>query len=143
MAVLRFSVELPARRERVWTALTTSAGLARWMCDRAESDPRPGGPLVMHWTGARASAEPFTGRWVQCDPLEACAWRGGHPGYPDGDSGTVVFELVALAQGTRVSVAHTLPDAAAYDPFLARYAEAWPRALARLTHHLTTTSPTS
>ena len=137
MAELAFRLDLAAPRERVFASLTEARHLERWFCERAESEARLAGRLVMHWSGPEASAEPFVGRWVQFDPHEACAWQGGHSGYPGGDSGTVLFELVALSEGTQLRVRHTFPDDAAFEPFIGTYREAWPRALRRLTEYLT------
>lgn len=143
MPELVFELDLAAPRQRVYAALTEPLHLEHWFCNHAVCEPRLGGRLEMHWRGAGASAEPFVGRWVQFDPHEACAWQGGHSGYPDGDSGTVLFELVALSQGTHLRVRHTIRDGDAHAPFVAVYQDAWPRALLRLTDYLTPASPTS
>ncbi len=37
------------KRERVFAALTERVRLREWLCDRAWSDPRPGGRLLLHW----------------------------------------------------------------------------------------------
>ncbi len=142
MSVLEFRLDVAAPRERVFAALTEARHLSRWFCQRAESEPSLAGRLVLEWTGPAASEEPFAGRWVQFDPHEACAWQGGHRGYPGGDSGTVLFELVALSEGTQVRVRHTFPDDPAYAPFVATYQDAWPRALRRLSDHLSPASTT-
>ncbi|MXX55805.1 MAG: hypothetical protein F4205_18225 [Gemmatimonadetes bacterium] len=42
-------LELEARIERVWRAITDPAELARWFGDEAEIDLRPGGDAAMAW----------------------------------------------------------------------------------------------
>lgn len=42
-------LELEARIERVWRAITDPAELARWFGDEAEIDLRPGGNAAMAW----------------------------------------------------------------------------------------------
>lgn len=143
MAELTFTLDLAAPRERVFTALTDARHLEHWFCNRAQSDARPAGRIEFRWSGPTASEEPFVGSWVQFDPHEACAWQGGHSGYPDGDSGTVLFELIALSHGTQLRVRHSFPDPDVYAPFVATYRDAWPRALRRLTDYLTPASATT
>ena len=43
------TVELAARPERVWAALTTAEGLGAWFGDEAAIDLRPGGAAWMKW----------------------------------------------------------------------------------------------
>ena len=70
-------------------------------------------------------------------PPDACGYRGGHAGYPNGDAGSVTFELEPLAAGTRLRTRHSLPGHPDYESVAARYRVAWPRALARLAAYLT------
>jgi len=140
MAELTFVLDVAAPRERVFEAITEALHLEHWFCNHAVNEPRMGGRLEMHWRGAGATSEPFVGHWVQFDPHEACAYQGGHSGYPDGDAGTVLFELVPLSAGTQIRVRHTFPERDGYAPFIATYQDAWPRALRRLSAHLTPAS---
>ncbi|MEO5988267.1 MAG: SRPBCC domain-containing protein [Candidatus Eisenbacteria bacterium] len=134
------SFDLPA--DRVFDALTEGPHLARWFCDECESEPRLDGRLVMRWTRSGASAEDFVARWWRFEPAVAASFQGGHRGYPDGDAGLVEF-LLARGEGiTHLSVRHSLPDTASYEPIANRYRETWPRALARLTEYLNSTTPT-
>lgn len=140
--VLEFGAQLLSPVANVFAALTESAPLTRWFCDRAESEPRAGGRLVLGWNGPGASGESFTGQWTGFEPFRACAYAGGHSGYPDGDSGLVEFTLEphhsvsplagAPPDGTRLIVRHTFPPRPEYEAIAARYRSAWPRALARL-----------
>lgn len=143
MAVIELTLDVAAARERVFAALTEPLELEHWFCHHAVCEPRLGGRIELHWRGAGATPDPFVGRWVQFDAHEACAYQGGHAGYPDGDAGTVLFELVPLSAGTQVRVRHTFPDRDSYAPFIATYQDAWPRALRRLSLHLTPASATS
>jgi uncharacterized protein YndB with AHSA1/START domain len=131
-APIEAGVRVAAAPADVFAALTEARGLERWFCARAESDARAGGALTLEWRGPGASREAYAGVWTEFRPALACAYRGGHAGYPDGDAGDVRLTLEPVAGGTRVDVRHTLPDGAAHDTFAERYAAAWPRALARL-----------
>jgi uncharacterized protein YndB with AHSA1/START domain len=133
---LTFETEVPAPRSRLFAALTEARHLEHWFCDRATSDPRPGGEVVMAWTGPHASAEPFRGQWTRVSPPAACGYRGGHAGYPKGNAGSIAFELEPLAIGTRLRTRHTLPGHPAWEPVATRYRAAWPRALTRLVAYL-------
>lgn len=136
-AGLEFVTALAAPPSRVFAALTEARHLERWFCDRAASDPRAGGDLALEWTGPHASGEPFRGHWIECDPPARCSYQGGHSGYPDGDAGTVTFDLVPGSAGTRLTTRHVFPDRPGYQPIVDRYRDAWPRALARLAEYLT------
>jgi len=136
VAGLEFVTDLAAPPSRVFAALTEARHLERWFCDRAESDPREGGDLTLEWTGPRASAEPFRGHWIECAAPTRCSYQGGHSGYPDGNAGTVTFDLAADSGGTRLTTRHEFPDPPEYEPIAARYRDAWPRALDRLATYL-------
>lgn len=133
---LEFRSELGALPERVFASLTESDPLARWFCDHAASHATPGGRLTLRWSGPDASPEAFEGRWVVFRPPVACAYEGGHAGYPDGYAGRVGFELAALGGDTLLIVRHRLPARADYETIVERYRTAWPRALERLALYL-------
>jgi uncharacterized protein YndB with AHSA1/START domain len=134
---LRFDLALAAPPERVFAALTEARHLERWFCDRAESEPRTGGRLVMAWTKPCSSPDPYEAEWVAFDPPRACAHQGGHAGYPDGFAGRIDLALAPEGDGTRLSVLHAFPPRRDYDRLVETYALAWPRALARLEAYLT------
>jgi uncharacterized protein YndB with AHSA1/START domain len=138
--LLEFRTELEAPVERVFAALTEASHLARWFCHEAESDPAPGGRLVLRWK--REGSQPFSGRWLVFQRPGSCAFEGGHAGHPDGYAGRVGFEVAprgAAAGGTGsvLITRHRLPTRLDYEPVIAEYRAAWPRALARLVEYLT------
>ena len=133
---LEFRTGIAAPPARVFAALATGAGLARWFCDRAESEPAAGGRLMMSWSRAGGSGLPFEGRWVEMRPPERCAFEGGNADYPDGHAGRVEFELTGDGLGTALVTRHLLPGRPEYERIAERYRGAWPRALARLTEYL-------
>ena len=136
MMLLEFRTELDQAPSRVFEALTRSELLARWFCDEAQSDPANGGRLVLRWTRPGASPQPFEARWVVFQSPVACAYEGGHSGYPDGYAGRVGFELAPRGTGTLLVTRHRLPAQAEYEPIAERYRAAWPRALSRLAARL-------
>lgn len=134
---LEWSLALEAPRPRVFAALTEARHLERWFCDEAACEPGEGGAIELRWRRPGSSAEPFRGRWVAWSPPERVAYRGGHPGYPDGDSGRVEYALAEVGGATRLDVVHELPARSDYEPIAARYRDVWPRTLARLVSYLT------
>ncbi len=50
-------VWIQASPEVVFKALTDSKALGRWFCDRAISNPREGGELIVHWGTGRSTQQ--------------------------------------------------------------------------------------
>jgi len=134
--LLEFRSELAAPPARVFAALTEGHHLARWFCDRARSDAALGGRLILMWTKPGSSPQPFDARWAVFEAPHACAYDGGHAGYPDGYAGRVGFELTAGGPGTILITRHRLPQRPDYLSIAEDYRGAWPRALARLAAYL-------
>jgi GTPase len=132
-----FESTIPAEPERVFRAISEGHHLAHWFCDEARSDAAAGGTLTLRWTGPHATAEPFEGRWVRWQPPHACAFAGGHAGYPDGDAGCVEFTLEPRDGQTLLIVRHDMPATPAHAPWIETYRGAWPRALERLVEYVT------
>jgi uncharacterized protein YndB with AHSA1/START domain len=133
---LVFETALTASVERVFAALTEARELQHWFCDACESEPRVNGRLLMRWTRAGSSHEPFEARWVEFVPPARAGFQGGHAGYPDGNAGTVWYELAGTTTGTGLRVRHEWPAHKDYGALITPWREAWPRALERLRRHL-------
>jgi uncharacterized protein YndB with AHSA1/START domain len=134
---LRYTTHFDAPPHRVFAALTEGRHLSEWFCDGAETELRTDGRVVMTWSRPGPMSPPYEGRWVEFDPPRACAYEGGHDGYPDRDAGRVTYTLEPEGQGTRLTTLHTLPDRPEYDRYVELYRDVWPRALARLIAYLT------
>lgn len=95
---------LPASAERVYRALTDPAALARWFCDVAEVDPRPGGMYVFGGPHAYGGPELARGRIMTIDPGRSLTYV-----WPLAGVETVVkIELNQIAGGeTELILNHT------------------------------------
>jgi uncharacterized protein YndB with AHSA1/START domain len=121
----RESILVRASPERVFRYFTDPDKLVRWMGDKAELDPRPGGrfKLVL---GDRM----VEGRYVEVDPPKRLVISWGRQGSPTLPPGASILEvqLQAEAGGTRVSIVHSgLPTSE-----LSRHALGWEHYLGRL-----------
>ena len=134
--LLEFRTEIAAPPGRVFAALTEAEHLARWFCDEAESQPAPGGRLMLRWTRPGSSPAPFEGRWVVFEAPSSCAYDGGHAGYPDAYAGRVGFEIAPGGPGSVLTTRHRLPNRLDYVPIAEAYRAAWPRGLVRLAEYL-------
>ncbi len=139
---LEWTIGLAPRAERVFAAITEARHLEHWFCDAARCEPGVGGAILLRWSRAGSSAEPFEGAWTAWSPPVLAAYAGGHDGYPDRHAGTVTFALEDADGAPRLTVRHAFPPRAEYEPIADRYRDAWPRALARLTAYLTPEEPT-
>ena len=90
----------------------------------------------MRGPGPHASPEAYEARWQAWNPPHACAFTGGHAGYPDGDAGRIEYFVAEDGGDTRLHVRHTMPDRDEYEPIAERYRAAWPKALERLKAYL-------
>jgi uncharacterized protein YndB with AHSA1/START domain len=133
---LHYETHLEAPASRVFAALTEGRHLAEWFCDEAETEPEAQGRIVMKWSRPGPMSPPYEGRWVEFDAPLACAYEGGHEGYPDRYAGRVRYTLEPVGEGTLLTTRHTLPARLEYDRFAELYRDVWPRALARLIGYL-------
>jgi uncharacterized protein YndB with AHSA1/START domain len=92
--------------ERVWQLITEAEHLGRWFGDAgAEIDLRPGGAMVLRWTGHTSR-----GRVVEVEPHTRFSYRwapfkdpgGGEP--DEGNSTLVEFTLQPEGDATRLRV---------------------------------------
>ena len=92
------STIIPATPARLYKALTDAKQLARWLADRVESDPRPGGQIIIEYDSHEKRGEyrrlipgvEVGIRWVQFEePV------------PENITG---FKIDRVARGTRVRV---------------------------------------
>jgi uncharacterized protein YndB with AHSA1/START domain len=135
MAPISHTLVLPAARDRVWDAWTTTAGLRGWLCRDATIDPVVGGRLALRW--AKGEAYPaltpeLDGEVLFVDRPRRLELRFGDAiGAPG--PGRVEVDLLPSLDGTRLQLTHAgFGD----DPAAARVRErcdaAWTAALGRL-----------
>ena len=135
--VLTWTLALAAPAARVFAAVTEARHLVRWFCDECESESRSGGLLLMRWTRAGGSDQPFVARWLEWEPPARASFEGGHSGYPGGRAGVVRFMAEPAADGgTLLRVEHEIPAGDEHAAFVPSWQGAWPRALARLERYL-------
>jgi uncharacterized protein YndB with AHSA1/START domain len=106
------TLELPHPQQKVWSALTTNAGLASWFGSSVEGDLSPGSDAVMSFSGGHVAR--LTVKVV--DPMSVFAYCWPVHGVPDDDPRRtyVEFALTPTADGTRLTVTESgfaqLPD---------------------------------
>jgi uncharacterized protein YndB with AHSA1/START domain len=92
---VRKHLELDARPERVWAALTTPDGLLGWFpTHSAEIDLRPGGRLALGW-----AEDGDEGVVEEVEPPHRLVFRWRPVGRTDRPFTTVAVELEALPDG--------------------------------------------
>ena len=121
----RDSIYISAEPELVFEYFTKPEALIRWMGDRAELEPRPGGQFTL-WFGERC----VEGRYVEVDRPRRLVITWGRRGSRELPSGSSTLEVIFTAEdrGTRVSIVHDgLPEVAR-----PRHALGWQHYLPRL-----------
>lgn len=145
--VIERELVLRSPRSEVWTALTTTDGMAGWWADRVEVDPRPGGTMRFHFGEEHGISEAeidlfepedrFAYFWQPFGNLEEAK------DYPDLRT-RVEFVLADHPDGTLLKLRETgfaaLPDALAARS-LADNEDGWTVELGHLETYLGTGTP--
>lgn len=143
MEALKYTVDIPAPRDRVWDMFATTEGLASWLCLRANVSTVPGGPYELFWNPDES--RPESDSTVGCKVLSAdrprllhFTWRGSDevadvmnvPGAPQTH---VLVLLRPTLEGTRLEVTHDgWGDGEAWMRARTWFERAWSGALDRL-----------
>ena len=126
------SREIQASPEAVFRALTHPLDLSFWFCHDAWTDPRPGGEFQVRWRNGWWARGGF--EMVERPRRVVCSWYGkDEPGETN-----VVFEILAMDQGTQVRLIHSgFGDDAWWDKAVLEAESSWPSALENLDSVLT------
>jgi uncharacterized protein YndB with AHSA1/START domain len=101
---IAFEAYIPASPAQVYYAFTNASALREWLCDLATVDPRPGGRLYLYWNSGYYSSGEYTA--LDAEKSLAFLWCGrGDPG-----RSRVSIVIEPQERGTRLRLAHTLPD---------------------------------
>jgi uncharacterized protein YndB with AHSA1/START domain len=107
-------MELPARRDRVWWALTTEEGLSCWLCRRAEVQPYVGGSYELF---LEEPAEQRLEPELRCQVLSIdhprllqLAWQGPEASAFETSFSEVRVQLFPTLDGTRLEITHDCTD---------------------------------
>lgn len=92
------STVIPATPARLYKSLTDAKQLSRWLADRVESDPRPGGQIVIDYDSHEKRGEY---RRLIPGVEVGISWTQFEEPVPIDITG---FKLDKVAQGTRLSV---------------------------------------
>ncbi len=94
------SIVIKATPAKLFKALTDAKDLTKWLCDRAESDPRPGGRVIYTYREHEAR-----GIYKRLIPNEEVAidWEK-HEHNLDLIEDLTIYRLEKTAQGTRLRV---------------------------------------
>jgi uncharacterized protein YndB with AHSA1/START domain len=95
---VRFVRRLPHSPERVWRALTEPAELSKWFPTSIDGDRSAGAALTFRFPAGQAPS--FDGVMLVCEPPHVLELMWG----PD----RLRFELVAIAEGTELTLLDTL-----------------------------------
>jgi uncharacterized protein YndB with AHSA1/START domain len=107
------TIEIAARPERVWRALTDPRELSDWFQVTIDGEIRAGNEVWMTSTHKGYEGQRFAVEFVELTPPRRMVWRW-HPGavdaavdYSQEARTTVTFTLEAEGRGTRLSMAET------------------------------------
>lgn len=143
MEALSYEIELAHSRDRVWEMFTTSAGLARWLCLRANVEARVGGAYELFWNPDES--RPESDSTIGCRVLSldhprllAFTWRGADAvaevmNAPGITPTRVEVSLLPRPTGTRLLLVHSgWGDGDDWQRARAWFDRAWSGALERL-----------
>lgn len=98
------TINVPASRERVWTALTTQEGLSSWFGDIAAIDLTPGGEAIFGWSDEGVSYHAMV-EAVEPPARFSFRWAATADTPLDGGPSTLVeFLIDSNEEGTRITV---------------------------------------
>ncbi|MGB9376748.1 MAG: SRPBCC domain-containing protein [Mycobacteriales bacterium] len=106
------TVELSHPQEKVWSALTTNAGLSGWFGNTVDGDLTPGSDVVMKWDEGHVAHLAVK----VVDPMSVFAYCWRIHGVPEDDPRRtyVEFTLVPTGGGTELTVTESgfaqMPD---------------------------------
>lgn len=107
------TIDIKARPERVWRALTTAEELSAWFRVRIEGTIAPDTDLWMTSVDPEHGGQRFRVRFTAMDPPHSLVWEW-HPGevdptvdYSREPRTTVTFTLEPSTGGTRLTVSET------------------------------------
>jgi uncharacterized protein YndB with AHSA1/START domain len=144
---LRYTMDLPFPRDRVWDAWTRAENLARWLCLRAVVEPVVGGRYELFWNPdvSRPDSDSTLGcRLLSVDRprLLRFTWRGADEvadvmNVPGATPTEVEVRLFPTPDGTRLEVLHEgWGDGPGWERARTWFDRAWSGALENLRGHL-------
>lgn len=124
---LTFSRTVRAAPAEALRAFTHPTLLRDWLCDRASSEPRPGGHIFLTWN----KGYQVMGRYTQVDLPKTLAFTWLGAGDPRQTLVTISAE--AKGEGTQITLVHSgLGMETAWELQAARWSKDWPKALENL-----------
>jgi uncharacterized protein YndB with AHSA1/START domain len=107
MGSVRQQINIAVGPRRIWTALTTEAGLCRWWANTARVDPREGGRIVLISESDEGETVERMGLFLAFRPTRRLEikWDGGRNNNVRGTS--VNFHIARDGDETRINVVHT------------------------------------
>jgi uncharacterized protein YndB with AHSA1/START domain len=102
---LEVETRIQARRETIFAFFTDPVLYRRWMGDRAELDPRPGGVYRIHVPGGRVAE----GQFVALEPPRRIVFTWGWVGSDEVPPGSTTVDIDLLQDGdvTVVRLGHS------------------------------------
>ena len=127
-------IEIAAAPQRVWTSLTSTDEVTRWLAPRAQVDATPGGAYELFWDENSCAR----GRVSSIAPGEQLVVDWDLSGKFRTEHGSVRIGVRDNREGSVVTVEDPSPHRPSYDE---QVAEAWEQALLNLKGWLEEASP--